>query len=127
MLIALAAVVAAVALAALGAGGALPEVVPDRLRHPLPQDRPLDPGDVAALRLAVVPRGYRMWDVDDVLDRLGAELAHRDATIAELEARLAGRCAARPAGPPPGPVPAEQPYQGPQDAVPHPHYDGGTP
>ncbi len=31
-------------------------------------------------------RGYRMDEVDDVLDRLGAELALRDARIAELEA-----------------------------------------
>ena len=35
-------------------------------------------------------RGYRMVDVDDVLDRLGAELAERDARIAELESALGG-------------------------------------
>jgi hypothetical protein len=35
-------------------------------------------------------RGYRMLDVDEVLERLGAELAERDARIADLEAHLAG-------------------------------------
>ncbi len=38
------------------------------------------------LRLPMALRGYRMDEVDDVLDRLGAELAYRDARIAELEA-----------------------------------------
>ena len=32
-----------------------------------------------------------MADVDDILDRLGAELTERDARIAELEAERAGR------------------------------------
>ncbi|MFE4058262.1 hypothetical protein ACFXP3_18550, partial [Streptomyces sp. NPDC059096] len=45
---------------------------------------------VEALRLPVGARGYRMADVDDVLSRLGAELAERDARIAELESALAG-------------------------------------
>jgi DivIVA domain-containing protein len=90
MLIALVVVVAAVALAVLGNGGTLPEAEHDRVDDPLPADRPLRPADLDALRLAVTPRGYRMSDVDDVLDRLGAELAERDARIAELEAALAG-------------------------------------
>ena len=47
-------------------------------------------GDLDDLRIAVALRGYRMSDVDDVLDRLGAELAERDARIAELETALAG-------------------------------------
>lgn len=89
MLIALVAVVAAVALAVVGDGGTLPESEPDRLRDPLPADRPLTPSDLDELRLAVSPRGYRMSDVDDVLDRLGAELAERDARIAQLETALA--------------------------------------
>ena len=52
-----------------------------------------------ALRLPVAARGYRMADVDDVLDRLGAELAERDARIAELESALAGAQAAAGRGP----------------------------
>jgi DivIVA domain-containing protein len=51
---------------------------------------------VEALRLPTGARGYRMREVDDVLDRLGAELAERDARIAELQSALAGeRAAAR--------------------------------
>ncbi|MFI1969219.1 hypothetical protein BLA24_25385 [Streptomyces cinnamoneus] len=96
LLIALVVVVAAVTLAVAGGGGAevLPEAVPDRLAWPLPGARPLGRADVEALRLPMALRGYRMAETDDVLDRLGAELAERDARIAELEAALAGAQAA---------------------------------
>lgn len=90
MLIALVAVVGAVAVAVLGDGGTLRDAEPDRLSDPLPGDRPVSRADVDDLRLAVTLRGYRMDAVDDVLDRLAAELAERDARIAELEAALAG-------------------------------------
>ncbi|MFH8406472.1 DivIVA domain-containing protein [Streptomyces sp. NPDC018019] len=96
LLIAMVVVVAAVTLAVIGDGdeGGLGEAAPDRLYEPLPADRPLSRADVEALRLPVCVRGYRMNDVDDVLDRLGAELAERDARIAELESALAGAHAA---------------------------------
>ncbi|GAA2401272.1 DivIVA domain-containing protein [Streptomyces glaucosporus] len=101
LLIALVVVVTAVALAVVGgdgpgrtATGGLADVPPDRLVAWLPSDRPVNRGDLEALRLPVAARGYRMADVDDVLDRLGAELAERDARIAELEASLAGEQAA---------------------------------
>ncbi|WNI19766.1 DivIVA domain-containing protein [Actinacidiphila sp. ITFR-21] len=90
MLIALVVVVAAVAMAVLGDGGALKDADPDRLQDRLPPDRPLLRSDIDAVRLPVAVRGYRMLDVDEVLDRLGAELAERDARIAELETSLAG-------------------------------------
>jgi DivIVA domain-containing protein len=92
LLIAMVVVVAAVTLAVVGGddSAALPEVAPERLVDPLPQTRPVGRADVEALRLPVAPRGYRMADVDDVLGRLGAELAERDARIAELESVLAG-------------------------------------
>ncbi|MFI0774959.1 DivIVA domain-containing protein [Streptomyces sp. NPDC021212] len=97
LLITLVVVVGAVTLAVVGGGdgGQLSEAPPDRLDDPLPADRPLDREDIEALRLPMTLRGYRMADVDDVLGRLGAELAERDARIAELEAALAG---ARPPG-----------------------------
>ncbi|KOG79072.1 MULTISPECIES: cell division protein DivIVA [Streptomyces] len=96
LLIAMVVVVAAVTLAVVGGGaaGGLGEAAPDRLYDPLPADRPASRADVEALRLPVCVRGYRMNDVDDVLDRLGAELAERDARIAELESALAGAHAA---------------------------------
>ncbi len=92
LLIALVVVVAAVTLAVVGGGqgGGLAETSPDRIVDPLPLSRPVVRGDVEALRLPVVVRGYRMTEVDDVLNRLGAELAERDARIAELEAELVG-------------------------------------
>lgn len=98
LMAAMVAVIAAVTLAVLGSGdgmggpatGGLPDAHPDQVNDPLPLDRPVRPADVVEVRLPVVPRGYRMADVDDVLDRLAAELAERDARIAELEAALAG-------------------------------------
>jgi DivIVA domain-containing protein len=51
-------------------------------------------GCSATLSLTAL-RGYRMGEVDDVLDRLGAELAERDVRIAELEAALASAPAPR--------------------------------
>jgi DivIVA domain-containing protein len=92
LLIALIVVVAAVSLAVLGGSddGVLPEAPPQYLADPLPTDRPLGRADVEALRLPTAVRGYRMAEVDDALARLGAELAERDARIAELERSLAG-------------------------------------
>jgi len=90
MLIALVVVVAAVAMAVLGDGSALKDPDPDRIDDRLPPDRPLVRSDIDEVRLPVAVRGYRMLDVDEVLDRLGAELAERDARIAELESSLAG-------------------------------------
>jgi DivIVA domain-containing protein len=96
-------VVAAVTLAVVGssgdgpggaATGGLAEAPPDQLDEPLPAGRPVSRVDVDGLRLPVTARGYRMQQVDDVLDRLGAELAERDARIAELESALAGAQAA---------------------------------
>ncbi|MFJ5923256.1 DivIVA domain-containing protein [Kitasatospora sp. NPDC092948] len=86
IVVAMAVVVGGAALVALGGGGSLPEAERDRLTARLPQDRPLSRTDVDELRLPMAVRGYRMDEVDDVLDRLGAELALRDAKIAELEA-----------------------------------------
>ncbi|WP_225827257.1 DivIVA domain-containing protein [Streptomyces naphthomycinicus] len=96
LVVALAVVVAAVTLAVVGGGenAPLPEVAPERLQDPLPADRPVGRADVESLRFPLVPRGYRMADVDDALGRLAAELAERDARIADLESALAGARAA---------------------------------
>ncbi|MFI7403042.1 DivIVA domain-containing protein [Streptomyces sp. NPDC049541] len=97
LVVALAVVVAAVTLAVVGGGegeGPLPEVAAERLQDPLPLDRPVSREDVDSLRFPLAARGYRMADVDDALNRLGAELAERDARIADLESALAGAQAA---------------------------------
>jgi DivIVA domain-containing protein len=65
---------------------------------PAPQDLPdldLPPGrleaqDVHAVRFSMAPRGYRMSEVDAVLDRLAEELAERDRRLAELQAGRTG-------------------------------------
>lgn len=44
-----------------------------------------EPADVDKLRFSLGLRGYRMDQVDEVLDRLRDELAMKDARIAELE------------------------------------------
>ncbi|TAK68595.1 MAG: DivIVA domain-containing protein [Actinomycetota bacterium] len=44
--------------------------------------------DVDEIRFDIGLRGYRMDEVDEVLDRLGDELSARDARIAALQARL---------------------------------------
>ncbi|QEV20061.1 DivIVA domain-containing protein [Streptomyces alboniger] len=101
LVIVLVVVVGAVTLAVVGGGesGALPDAAPERFTDPLPLDRPLRRADVDEVRFPTTLRGYHMDDVDDVLGRLGAELAERDARIAELEAALAGAQATAVAGP----------------------------
>ncbi|WP_033319958.1 DivIVA domain-containing protein [Streptomyces yerevanensis] len=97
LVVALVVVVGAVTLSVVGGGEgtALPEAPPERFVDPLPLDRPLHRGDVEMLRFPVTVRGYRMADVDDALGRLAAELAERDARIADLESALAGARASR--------------------------------
>jgi DivIVA domain-containing protein len=58
---------------------------------------PDDPSarDIDAVRFGLGLRGYRMDQVDEVLDRLALALDARDATIADLRARLAGQDAER--------------------------------
>lgn len=84
------ALVTVVALLAVGRLGELPEAQPDRPPLALPEDRVLVAEDVDAVRFAVGVRGYRMDEVDEVLDRLAAEVGERDARIAALQARLDG-------------------------------------
>ena len=85
-------VVAALGVAAIVAAGGLgsmtAEPTRDVFRQDLPSDRLLSAEDLQRLRFAVALRGYSMTQVDDVLDRLGGELAARDRRIAELEAQL---------------------------------------
>lgn len=49
-----------------------------------PPDGPVQSGDLADVRFTVALRGYRMDEVDRVLDDLRVVLAERDAQIARL-------------------------------------------
>ncbi|MEU5428095.1 DivIVA domain-containing protein [Streptomyces olivoreticuli] len=125
LLIALVVVVAAVTLFVVGGGSgvSLSEAEPDRIAWPLPADRPTSRADVDAVRLPLALRGYRMTETDDVLDRLGAELAERDARIAELERALAVARAEAARGA--AKKDEESPGQAPSDAAPG-ERNGGT-
>ncbi|MFJ7195150.1 MULTISPECIES: hypothetical protein [unclassified Streptomyces] len=114
LLVTMVVVVAAVTLAVVGGGksAVLQDVAPEQPVDPLPATRPVGRADIDALRLPVAARGYRMMDVDEALDRLGAELAERDARIAELESALAGAQATAVGGPGLIEGPAERPEQG---------------
>ncbi|MBT1002906.1 DivIVA domain-containing protein [Paenarthrobacter sp. DKR-5] len=74
----------------------------DGMSEPVPSLPPVllpehaAPQDVDRLRFALGLRGYRMDQVDEVLDRLRDELAAKDTRIRRLEEELAGRTA--PAG-----------------------------
>jgi DivIVA domain-containing protein len=80
-------VVFVVAAVATGRGDVMADAHPDRRSPDLPEG-PLRPADLAGVRFGVGLRGYRMDQVDLVLDRVAAELASRDERIAALEADL---------------------------------------
>ena len=81
---------AAVGWLAVGGGGHMSEPVPDRADLALPDDRLVAAPDLDRVRFSVGLRGYRMEEVDDVLDRLAREVALRDLRIADLEGRPGG-------------------------------------
>ncbi len=81
--IAIAALGVAAMAAAGGAGQMSNEPVYDTFRTDLPA-RPLAAEDLKGLRFGVAWRGYAMDQVDDLIDRLAAEIAERDARIAAL-------------------------------------------
>jgi len=70
-------VIGAALLLAGGRLGELGPISPDRSAVLLPTD-PVTPQAIANLRFAVGFRGYRMDEVDAVLDRLARELVDRD-------------------------------------------------
>jgi DivIVA domain-containing protein len=69
----------------LGRGESQPPAVPGRSPVELPDDRPVVADDVRRLRISVAFRGYRMTEVDWLLDQFAQVLDERDARIAELE------------------------------------------
>ena len=87
LLLLLVAVAVAGGAAAVALGrvpGGLDEPTTSRPLRPLP-DGPLSADDVDRVRFSLGLRGYRMDEVDAVLDRVRDEVAERDARLAELE------------------------------------------
>ena len=73
----------------MGRGETQPLGPLDRSPVELPEDRPVTGDDVRALRISVAARGYRMTEVDWLLEQFADALEERDAEIASLRARLA--------------------------------------
>ncbi|WP_347059569.1 DivIVA domain-containing protein [Blastococcus sp. HT6-30] len=80
-----------VAALLLGRGETQPPAEPDRSPVHLPDDRRVVSEDVRSLRISVTLRGYRMAEVDWLIDQLALALDERDAEIAALRAELAAR------------------------------------
>ncbi len=72
----------------LGRGETQPPAELDRSPVELPDDRPVLADDVRALRLSAAFRGYRMTEVDWLIDQLAQTLDERDAELAELRAAV---------------------------------------
>ncbi len=66
-------VLGAVAVVAAGRGTPLSEAYDDRPDAVVPADRPLAGDDLRRVRFSLAFRGYRMSEVDALLDRLAAE------------------------------------------------------
>ncbi|MDQ0663636.1 DivIVA domain-containing protein [Arthrobacter ulcerisalmonis] len=78
-----------------GSAAALPALLDGGFQEPPANLPPVllpahaGPGDVEQVRFSLGLRGYRMDQVDQVLDELRDQLAARDAELAELRGRLA--------------------------------------
>ncbi|MGN6575743.1 MAG: DivIVA domain-containing protein [Nocardioides sp.] len=86
------AVMGAVAVVASGRGGSMAETFDDRPDSRVQADGPLTAADLRSVRFSTAFRGYRMSEVDSLLDRLAAEMAPAPDPMAEEPA------ADRPAG-----------------------------
>jgi DivIVA domain-containing protein len=62
-----------VAMFAAGRGAPLAPAYDDRPDALVPSDRPLGPEDLRRVRFSIAFRGYRMSEVDALLDRLATE------------------------------------------------------
>ncbi|MFD2092054.1 DivIVA domain-containing protein [Blastococcus deserti] len=72
----------------LGRAETRPPAEPDRSPLALPAARPVTADDVRTVQLSVTARGYRMTEVDWLIEQLALVLEERDAEIAALRARL---------------------------------------
>ena len=99
------AVMGVVAVVASGRGGSMAETYDDRPDSRVQADGPLTAADLRAVRFSTAFRGYRMSEVDSLLDRLAAEMTpvakpqpEREPT--EGPASGEGRHVAQPTGEP---------------------------
>jgi DivIVA domain-containing protein len=76
-----------VAMLAAGRGTPMSEVYDDRPDALVPADRPIEARDLRSVRFSLAFRGYRMSEVDALLDRLAAEREASEAHEPDREAR----------------------------------------
>ena len=86
--LAVGAVLFGIAALLTGRATGLAEMPPDRTPLSLPADRLTGAEDLRAVRFDLAFRGYRMDQVDAVLDRVADDLTARDQEIAVLRSRL---------------------------------------
>jgi len=67
-------VMGGIAMVAAGRGAPLSEVYDDRPDALVPADGDLRPGDLRRVRFSLAFRGYRMSEVDALLDRVARQL-----------------------------------------------------
>ena len=67
----------AVAVVATGRGGSMREVYDDRPDVRIQADGPITARDLERVRFTTAFRGYRMSEVDSLLERVMEELEHR--------------------------------------------------
>ena len=67
------ALMGAAAVVAAGRGASMAEIFDDRPDARIPADGPLTAQDLREVRFSTAFRGYRMSEVDALLDRLAAE------------------------------------------------------
>ena len=70
-----------------GLDAGLGEPTSSLAHEPLSPDGPLTDDDIAAVRFDIGIRGYRMNQVDEVIDRLRSELNELRDQVADLERR----------------------------------------
>ena len=76
-----------VALFAAGRGGPMVRVYVDRPDALVPSDRPIGADDLRRVRFSIAFRGYRMSEVDALLDRLAGERERDDDAPTPTERR----------------------------------------
>ncbi|MEV0789181.1 DivIVA domain-containing protein [Kribbella sp. NPDC050459] len=81
--------IGAVAVVASGRWGAMNTAYDDRPDMTVPARQALTSTDIESARFAVGVRGYRMDEVDTLLERVAKEVAERDRRIADLERAVA--------------------------------------
>ena len=77
------AVMGMVAVVASGRGGSMAETFDDRPDSRVQADGPLTAADLRGVRFSTAFRGYRMSEVDSLLDRLAAEMEPRPDPLGE--------------------------------------------